>query len=248
MKNNILVRNITNEIIFLGLIIYIFFGTLIYTNWISGYLNLINICNYLITNLNYLIIFVLPSFLFLSSHIYKKINNNTFIIRFKKRKNYFDFLFKTSVKCTVILYIIFLLIIAITQNIVGFSYISIEAINYTNNLVLLILNSIKLLLFVVTFQIIHLIVHTSCKNSNNANLINFGIISLIYCTKYFSYINNNSLIRNIMPTNHLTDLATNFNSIKSNLIFTFIMYILLYSLIYFIYIKKLSNKEFLERE
>lgn len=247
MKNNILVKNITNSIIFLLILLYLLLGCILHTTWMSGYGNAITILFYNLTSLNYLFVFLFPSFLLLNAYVYRTINHSNFIVRFHTRQDYFKYLLNTTFKCSTLLYFLHFIILLICLNILGCNRYTIEPIQYTNNLTFLLISMCKTYVFIILFQTISLILYMKCKNSNLANIISFGLLAFIYSSKYFMFTHN-SLINSFIIVRHLMDTGEFFSNLLENLTGAMLLVIFTTVICITLFCKFVSKKEFLEKE
>ena len=249
MKSNEVVKNLTNHILFLLILGYILFGTIVYTSWVSGYGNTITIALSVLSNLNYLTIFWFPSFLLLTSYIYKKMTEINFISRFSTRKEYFRFLHTISFKCNTLLFIMCLLLTFIAINLLGVTNIKVEQISYANNFTMLMVQFLKLYIFIYIFQRFIILVHIKCVNSNHANMIAFLFLALLYTSKYFLINTNNVWLNSLIPTNQLSDISLFFlPNLWINMIGACVLFGIFYIICFIIFHKVSEKKEFLERE
>ena len=203
------IYNLSSNKLVLFIIFYYGIGAYIFSNY---YINFDYINKFLNTffNTNFNLIFTLPSFILITSYLFKQLNNNNLIIRFKNRKRYLMFMLKTVFKVNSIIYILLLLLTLIMCNIT--SHLGLDLANFY----LLILAIIKMWVWLIIFSFIILSFYLFFKKSKIANLASFILIAILYFSKYLLGII--PYIEFILPNIYLYDTNQVFNTITSNII------------------------------
>lgn len=227
------IYNLSSNKLVLFIIFYYGIGAYIFSNY---YINFDYINKFLNTffNTNFNLIFTLPSFILITSYLFKQLNNNNLIIRFKNRKRYLMFMLKTVFEVNSIIYILLLLLTLIMCNIT--SHLGLDLANFY----LLILAIIKMWVWLIIFSFIILSFYLFFKKSKIANLASFILIAILYFSKYLLGII--PYIEFILPNIYLYDTNQVFNTITSNIIFSSI-YFLIILLITIIILNKIINKK-----
>ncbi len=246
MKNNSIVKNITNSPIVIILISFFFLGGILYTTWnqepitINAFLNII-------ISLNYLTVFIFPVFYIFTAITYKKINNPIFINRFPTRKKYLKFVITVSLKSLAIVFVYYILVMLICFNMMGVSDYTIEKVSFATNLFFLVSKLVKLFFFLIVLQLFSIASYFAFKNSTISGIMNIFMFLLIYLLKYVA-IGNNFLLKSLNPAVHLTQYDMNFSNYGMYFLSTLIFFIFYFTVIIVGLKLVIRKKEFLEKE
>lgn len=236
------IYKLTNSRIVLFIILYYSIGSYIFSGY---YVNNDYITKFIsiFFNENLNLIFILPSFILMTSYIYKQFYSENFVIRFASRKRYLNYLLINTFKVNTILYLLLLLITFVMCNLTIHQGFSIVEMKYSDNLIFMLCGILKMWIWLMLFSFIVLGFYLIIKKSSIANIINIIFISIIYFSKYIlgSFLS----FRYLFAITYIIDKENCFNSMLINNICSLIYFIFIFILIQIVLKKYINKKEFL---
>ena len=242
---NKVVKHLTNNYLVLFIILYYAIGSYIFSNY---YINEDYITKFIniLTNQNLNLIFILPSFILITSYVYKELNNYNLILRFPSRTKYMKYVIKTLFKVNSIIYLLIILITFIVTNLTQFSNITIATLYNSTNLFIMISSIIKLWIYVIIFSLLTITLYFIFSRSSYANLLCFIIMCLNYFSKYIT--GTYPILNYLFPKDYILDTNNIFKTLTINNLTSALYFTILLIIIIFILIKTTNNKQFLNEE
>ncbi len=242
---NKVLKYLTNNYLVLFIIIYYAIGSYIFSNY---YINEDYITKFIniLTNQNLNLIFLFPSFILMTSYVYKELYNYNLILRFPSRNKYIIYVIKTLLIVNSIIYLLLILITFIATNLTPFEELTITSLYNSNNLSIMISSLIKLWIYSLIFSIIVITLYYSLSKSSYANLLSFIIICFNYFSKYL--IGTYPYLTYLFPQVYILDSNNLFKSLTINNLASIIYLIIIVIITIIILLKIINNKQFLNEE
>ena len=222
-----LLKNLSNDKIYLMLLCYVGFGILVFAARYHSFSSF-DMMLYTISDPLFLLLFFFPTIIALSFHFYHQVTQVNFLLRFLNRKEYFKFVICEWLKLGIFYFGFFGILLLMANNLLCERGMEISAtIGKPNNLVILFFTSLKLLLFALATGLFSLLLFFRFQNKNK-NIVLLGITGCIIYSS--SLIMTKSWWMNILlPINYISGWKA-FPKLQENAIVSLLFYGLTFGL------------------